>query len=624
MMRRNSEVSPESRTLSPNGFYQAYRHLFDEICVQQEFESDHLKELYIFDRATHVEEPVHLKGWCKVELVKDPVIEREFDLLPEFSIYEREFLTFLLTDVKGKLLRLIGPVGSGKSTFIRYMFEHYLLKQRFFEKNMTVLIDLSKILRTQKEYTYDETVRVVLKEIKNRLAKMQVESHYLIARNEHLLVQFLQKQVNILGPKHVFIVFDNADVFSASFQGHLSEFALNLSTASGCTVILTTRMVNAPNFSDPAKGGAIPRYDMFQRPPLIHKVIERRLNYLIDVKQDFQQERTIRIELDQFTVTFSDVETFVKTFTEFILHDRVRDALESLANFNVRLAFLWTLVIIGSWNLNIPLMVNRIMKLVGFNKKLKPVDAFDTFLLALGMCNHQMYFPSHSLLENLFSAHLSNHENDHFIKYRCLKFCSRSDKSIGKTGLEGHLMNFGYSIPEITEAVNQLLSLPKRLLESDDGQTYNTLKTLRITYAGRYYIHRLVYAIRYVQIVADDIVLPDEVSLHEGNQRKRLSNLLEVLEFMGEKEIEETRRFVDSNGKHNIAVQDYIDIYGKTPLTVNIIRRLQNFLTGRFSSAGNKLGKDFEGSIDQPLLQEAVESASNLQQQFNDIIKHRS
>jgi hypothetical protein len=268
-----------------------------------------------------------------------------------------------------------------------------------------------------------------------------------------------------------------------------------------------------------------------------------------------------------------------------------------------------------SYNLNVVGMVSRFMKSINIGD-IRPVDDFDSFLIAIGLCNHQMFFPASSRLENLFSSGLSN-DHDLLIKYRCLKYCSGFEPAAHKDALVNHMSMFGYTEGEIGRTVNALIAAPRCLLESTIGNNYESLKTLRVTYAGAFYLNKLLYYITYLQIVSDDIILPDGIVINKGSWGERVDNMIRFLSVLGGREIDEASRFF-SAGEYGIQqIREYSEVYSSIPLAVHILGSLKGFISGRMSRTGVSL----EGGEAVEFQQKIDDLQHDLTQRFRDIMR---
>jgi hypothetical protein len=622
MMRRNDSVLPVSCEVPPNGLYEAYRYLLDQIFVQTEFDKDQLRHLYIFDRAQYVGERFRPRGWQRVEVVEDPVLLKDFEIRPEFGEYEREFLSFLRVDLRGKLLRIVGEPGTGKSTFLRFMLDSYLPQQRFFGSGRLISLDLSKVLRVHDRYEYDQTADLLISNLVSSLLKTDAPPRGCAGWSHQDLVDWVRQEVEERGPARVLVAFDNVDVFDAGFQESLWRISESLARSTGCTVILCMRPINSRYFTACGVAGNSVRYDMWQRPPVLHSVIQRRLEYFLEANEDFKPNRLLRIAAREFWVTFSDMRSFIERFLDMLLDNRIQNALDNLSNYNVKLALLWTLRFISSWNLNVPLLLGRLIRATGLEMPSEGADEFDTFIVALGLGNYSMYFPRSSCLENLFSAHIRGRESDLLIKYRILKYCSGSSAPVRKDELVEHLRRFGYDSGEIVRAVSLLVAPPRRLLRSMDGEEFQEMRTLEPTHSGKYYLHRLIYYLKYVQIVADDIDIPEDLSHAMTMDRsiyERMGATLRFIDLIGNREFDEANRFISSGGDSCKLSRHYASIYGTRPLCVEMVdsaRASMMSIYARLHYPASSKEKD-------ALCEEADRIASEFRDRFAGLLCHR-
>jgi hypothetical protein len=587
-MRRNASENPASCQVQPNGFYQAYRHLFDKIFLQSDFEGDELRDLYVFDRCHYTRERFQPRTWSRVELQEDLVLSREFDIPPTFGQYERELLSFLMVDVKGKLLRIIGNPGTGKSSFLKLMLETYLPQQRFIgneRRGRIITLDLSKALRVRKHYNYAQTANLLIRHLAESVQSKSFPTRAAAGWDEQQLINWLRQEVEHHGANRVMFAIDNVDVFHPSFQDNLWVIADSLCRSTGCTVILCMRPINSRYFDSPAAGASSVHYDMDQRAPVLSAVIKRRLKYFVQNSRDFRQDSHMRIGANPFWVTFEDVEEFVNSFLRIILNDRVQTALENLTNFNVKLGLLWTLRFASSWNLNVPAMVKRLVSAASLEAVPEPIDSFDSLIAALGLGNHSIYFPQSSCLENLFSAQLKRQNADLLIKYRVLKYCAGVRGDVAKTQILEHLTGFGYSQNEIATTIDALVKPPRRLLESRDGDGFHALTTLRIAHSGVYYLSHLVHNILYIQIVADDIEIPESLftpMTRSSSKYERIKASVDFIRLVGEKEISDAARFLQSSNEINGNREAYEAIYGRELLSTDMLKSVRIQIVRRY------------------------------------------
>ncbi len=615
MIRRNADILPVSREVLPNGFYQLYGHLFDEIFLEKTFDFDVLKDLYIFDRYEPAREPFVPREWQKVDPVTHSELEKEFLLDPNFGYQERQLLSFLLTKLTdGKLLGIVGDVGTGKSTFIQYMFKHYIPGQPFGRDTRIWVVDISHVLQTQEKYAYHETVAAVLPEVRNAFIEADATIDDTGPWTGYQFVEYVRGEIRRLSDRRkVIIVFDNVDRFPASFQKNLAQLCDTLVEATSSTVVVALRPITIPHFVLPARAGGTPPQYLEQRPPLIEKVLQRRLEHFTKARGEFKSPHQIRIAGKSVHVSFATVERFVPNFIKLVVERRVQEALEHLSNRNVLVASMWTLDLMRAWNLNVPELIDHPGSQEVHLREHS--DNFDTFITALGYSNHDMYFRSTSRLENLFSAGLMDSRHDTLIKCRCLKYCNHHPGPVQKETLLCHLRKFGYEEYEVAKAVNALLEAPRRLLQSVDGSTLAEINTVGISTAGRWYLNKILFYMRYIQIVADDMLLPEEKSLNDGSWPKRMRNLLDVLELIGEREIEEVKSFMSSGSDQNVLADEYIRVYGKGPLAVEMMNSFKHFISG-----GSANGEKHRHSAKvEPLGESVTKSIKNLNDQFESL-----
>ncbi len=573
MPRMNSGLLTADKKVAPNAIYQAYRHLLDAVFVQQRLCKKDFENLYVFERFELVKHRFALPfaDDPSIELLDDPVMQRAFDLRSEFGQQERDLLSFLMTEVDedGKCMRLVGEVGTGKSTFLRFMFKDYLPRQEFFRGGKILYVDFSEILISHDCYDYELTVERVCWELLRRLMGSKEAKEEFRVFNEARLLDLLRSLGDQVGQSRVVIVLDNVDTWPTTFQQNLAILVQQLARAARCTVVIAMRPLTAKSFAVDCEGWA-PSYLLEQRPPLLHKVIEKRLRQHLESKIDFRLPRVVSMQGSRFTIKFTGIERYISNFINLLMHEKVRQALENLTNYNVRLALLWTLDFLMSWNLDIPQLLGPVFRAQFAKGPVKSLDVMETFILAMGLKDHQMYFPSVSNLENLFSAHLANAEHDLLIKLRCLVYCHAHQPSSNATMLKEHLSKFGYSTEEQHTALNQLVRASRRLLLPLEGGSFESLTQLKISSAGEYYLDDLMYRANYLQMVADDIPLPQPVQVTGGTIYERFHGILDVLETLANQELADYRRFLKLGGE----AEELLGLYGDCSAIEKVVQRL--------------------------------------------------
>ena len=196
-------------------------------------------------------------------------------------------------------------------------------------------------------------------------------------------------------------------------------------------------------------------------------------------------------------------------------------------------------------------------------------------------------------MENIFSAHLKESKADLLIKYRCLKYCDVHGERVDKNGLLAHLEKFGYSKSEIKEATEQLLALPRRLLRSDDGDGFEQLQTIELNPAGKFYLDKLLFYLDYLELIAIDCYLPEELvpRLDQNSViTDRLLRTIRFIQFIGDIELEEIRE-----GKEKIGDgfwEEYQRIYGYELLASRILRHARSSIRSIFISTPSYLPSD--------------------------------
>ncbi|MBI5215192.1 MAG: hypothetical protein HY960_05520 [Ignavibacteriae bacterium] len=589
MIKKNETLQPFSTEVAPNGFYLAYRRFFDQVFIQDEFEHDKLRNLYIYDRHTF-SDPKYIpgKGWEKIVVLNDPELQSEFDMDNNFGTYEKELLSFILVNTKPKILKIVGEIGSGKSTFLQHMFLNFLPDQRFAGRGLWYLhFDLEKVFQQYENYGYEQVIQLLEQEF----PRMTKNSSFISGHGfpncpskMQDIIDFLKDLVYQLQSNKVIICFDNVDVFRPSFQKTFWQIAEGLAKATGATFIISMREINSRYFETISNARYISYFMMEQRPPVLSKVIERRLLHFAYDDPLVKNVRRLRIKTDEITVAFSDFEEFIKNFIKIIFSNEIISALDNLTNYNVRVGLRWVLSFIQSWNLNVVQMVSKLTKSIWVGTTVEHFATFDTLLNAIGLWNHKTYFSRCSSIENIFSANLKNSANDLLIKYRCLKYCQVHGDGTTKEGLVTHLKKISYLDTEIREAVDQLLTHPRRLLFSNDGNEFDDIVTVGINQAGKYYLSKLLYYLDYFELISGDCFLPirnTKISDDDTSYISRIIEAIKLIKYIGKIELSEIE---NATGNQKLSLEEYRRIYGSELLAVSILQNIKSNIKIIFGS----------------------------------------
>lgn len=580
MIKKVDTLHPQSETVAPNGFFESYARFFNEVLVQDEFRTDPLRHLYVFDRHQYAEPRFYpARGWEEVSSISDPELESEFAIDENFGGMEKELLSFLLVRRLSKVLKIVGDIGVGKSTFLQYMLECYLPRQKFFEHGIYIPINMIKIFRDRTEYSYSEVIQLLEEWFPDLYRQHAVAGDNILPdcpSGWKQLLRFLHQLVSARGENRVILAFDNVDAFPPDFQMCLWDVTQQLAECSGATCIVAMRKVNSRYFESLDRMPGTAYYLMEQRPPVVSRVVQRRMLYFLYRDDEIRKRRRICVQARDYNIEFGDLEEFVKKFVDILLDKTAADFLENLTNFNVRVAMRWTLRLLQSWNLNVVRMVTSLINALGHQRYTDPLVTFDTLVNALGLNNHSVYFPSESCLENIFSAGLKDTSTDLLVKYRILKYCDAQDWPVRKKALLSHLAVFGYGTRECQPALDQLMAHPRRLIRSDDGESFDSLRTIELNPAGRYYLARLIHYMDYLQLVMYDCYLPDalvDALDRQSTLPSRIASVVGFVEFIGDTELSEICRGIKRLGVR--FRQDYSGVYGDDLLAARILANLE-------------------------------------------------
>ena len=602
----------------PNAIYLAYRTVLDQALGVYDLNPSELARYYVFKRFEYANPRFVSERQIDISLraKADPVLMKAFDLPDIFGPQEIDFLSLLLRRTRGKVIRLVGNVGTGKSTLLQYMLDCYLPTQNAFRDGLMVLVDAAELLLTQATYDYATFVRRIISALWENLRASRKLSFadpalddllagsgspngWWIHRSEifvEKLVECLRKEVKSRQENCVILAFDNVDIVTADVQQHLARFTEELAAAVRCTVVVALRPPNVRNFGYPSEGQRIRPDDLWQRPPLLREVLSNRLRMVLDGRDNLRVPRPISLRGRNATMTFSHIERFIHNVITVVLTDSVVSTLEQLTNYNVRHALDLMHHFLMSWNLDIDVLLGPVFHLEVTGESPKRPDMTDDLIVALCLRNHRLYSSKWSDLDNLFVIVNTDLQTHQLLKIRLLKKCLASSDGCVLGSLVAHLKRFGYHEDAIVRAIEQLsvqnwrlITLEKKANAQDgnrrvdgspDGVSHNLADivasaaaaslTVTITDAGIYYVEQLLRRINYIQLVADELPLPATISMAGQTIYDRLKGFLRFVTYLSDRELAELEKFINSGSDPTSAYSEIEHVYGETIVTVDL------------------------------------------------------
>lgn len=430
---------------------------------------------------------------------------------------------------------LVGDVGVGKTTFIRYLIN--IEAPNVFEDALTFYIDLGaqgtlssdlrvfileeikKQLREEHDVDIDERnfvrgvynrelqrfrrgiygdlietdpTRYTLKELNFLEGKIKSRDRHLKASLNH---------ISRGRKKQIVIFIDNADQRDDETQQTAFIIAQELAENWPATIFVALR---PETFHRSMRTGTLTGYHpkaFSISPPRIDEVIGRRLDFGLKLS-------TGRISiptLGQISSRLVSLTAILKAFQESTYRNSdLHEAIDNISGGNVRRALDYVKQFFGSGHVDTGKIVDI------YTTQGSYLVPLHEFLRAITFGDAKYYDPSRSPISNMFDVS-QNDPKEHFLLPLLLGSLLYQENS-GKAGfveigsLYQSLQNYGYTAKQIDRAIQRgyngrLFSTPSRV---GPTETPDTSSTLRITTVGAYHLRRLVSLFTYVDAITVD------------------------------------------------------------------------------------------------------------------------
>jgi Cdc6-like AAA superfamily ATPase len=408
-----------------------------------------------------------------------------------------------------KPIIIVGSKGSGKTTFINYLFKSrisekvlsnhpyvYIDFRRYFNQDKS--IDTEKIAEDVLEYLYENysdlqlhstnvLKRVYFREIKRNnesiwddLLKDSSEKEYKRKLNEffenksknrleHL--EFLSKYLIRERRIRLLLIFDNADQFDSKLQERVFLLANSLNRKANCGVIVSLREGYYYKWRNS------PPFDAFESnvyhitAPRYNEVLQKRINYTLS-KLEFAGKTSglssqgFKIELDNQSIyeflfglknsLFSEENSQMIDFLNYSSFPNIREGLR-----------LFKLFLVSGYT-----DVSEYIMRVRYSQKEKRVYIpIHEFFKTMGLNNKLYYNHETSIIPNLFYP--VEGSNDHFLEIWILKYLQKQLESGGNatkyiqvSQILTFFINIGYKLSILNLSLIELLK--RELIETDD------------------------------------------------------------------------------------------------------------------------------------------------------------
>jgi hypothetical protein len=391
------------------------------------------------------------------------------------------------------------------------------------------------------------------------------------------------------------LVLDNADPLPPRTQYHIFTYASRFQIASRCKMLVSLRPLT---YSSNLQGAN-----------RLIEVVEHVGPSVIDVIRQRIEKKVLPCDFSNLSIRVTDdgrsyrsiKDTEAKRWIEDIVHTisetrsagprgdpNARFFIEGICAHSLRSALIVAPKIFGS-----PVA--------------PPLPTGDAGSQRQGARNHDIirsivdgwhgyyYADPKRVTDNIFDLG-SNDSRSCTSKVRLLKKLKASHNKVVSVGeVRQHLAYFGYQDKLILDTINNVMTQSKRLAWSDSVPSYETLDgyqntRLQLSSAGEYYVEHAMFNLEYVQGVHVDVLLPrDETLQHDPRKfADRLRSLELFIRYLHKQDLDEVKCMLRN------PQEDYIDVYGTTLFTIDIVvaleRQIKNIANSLLRSG--KTGKE--------------------------------
>lgn len=445
-----------------------------------------------------------------------------------------------IDDELGTVFVLVGGVGAGKSTFVKYFYEYELdqaIKQKIiwinidllhFSKPVSVLNDhltdvIIDVLRTNyPQLNLDEWE--VLKEIYNTIVvetlkgmppfmksnseRVDEEIYNRIQQEKANKEDYLVRVFNYLKKQNMrpCLVFDNVDQKPTTWQEEVLLLAFNKAAAFNAVVISSLRLENYFLLRDKPAFDAIEPNVFRIEPPTVKELLKKRIhalkmypksNFLVEVPPGLK----INVPMDKF------ISVLDNTLDSAIQGKQVEYLLEHLASGNMRRALGLFKTFIQSGNTHLYELLQQYKNIDNVSVDYNYV--FDSLVLK----DNLHYNSNDSEIFNLFDYYndgfYSHMTLIYILRYLETKSFSERNTYVSLEELLDKFKDFIIDKRKLLEILNPLLS--SYLINSNYGERSRlTLTTsVAISPLGKYYINQLITDWRYLYYLCVDTPISD-------------------------------------------------------------------------------------------------------------------
>ena len=564
----SSKISPypgiKGRNIFQTDLQNITELVIEDIPRDEHLESTFLKECYCQHGAL-----------SQYSLVSKEIIETRYKLLfdPDFhspttiSAVDKKGISpeIIAESLSRRPILLIGDVGSGKTSFIRYLLKVEAaeeFKNAFtFHLNLATQATLSSNLKEfvldeiasqlNKQYNIDiferNFVRGVYHIDLRRFSQSIYKDLKKINPKKFLEqeIQFLDKKINnkeqhlksslyhiAKGRKKQIVIFiDNADQRNYEIQQEAFLIAQGIAENFEASVFVAIR---PETFNLSVQSGVLSGYNpkaFTISPPRVDQVIKKRLEF---ANRICRGDIPLRSLTNEYRVRLEKLEKVISIFLDTIRwRDDIVILIDNISYGNIRTALNIVKSFFGSGQVNISEMIDI------YDRTGIYYIPLHHFLNAVIFGDTIHYDPSGpSPISNLFDISHPD-PKEHFLLPLLIGFLfsystHHSDSGfIESKKIYEHLQGLGFTPEQIDSAIVRAYN--KRLIETSNRSSHPLSKSLqkkfRVTPIGVYHITKLIYLFNYIDAMIVDTPILDDLTRSLINNVQAIDSRLERTEF---------------------------------------------------------------------------------------------
>lgn len=466
-----------------------------------------------------------------------------------------------LSDLRNKVLLLVGAVGSGKSTFVDYL-QNIALPEAIREKTAWVRLNLNDAPLSSNEI-YDWCRHQLLEKIpdtspeldckkKDGLKKLfrkeieefkegrgaflekdspeyNAELYKLITNlqdDKDLHIAAMERYMVTGRGRLLMVVLDNCDKRNRDYQLLMFQVAKWLQNNIRCLVILPLRDITYENYkNEPPLDTALKDLIFRINPPQFQEVLTRRLKYLFKRMRETGGELSYHAGNKEIKVSTETLEKFLSAVMNslFSNNQKGRNIIVGLAGSNIRKAF----DIFVDFCRSGYIREEEIFR----GQATGEIRPLHTGVVArtLFRTNRRYYSGDESYVKNIFQVDFDDSNPDHLVRWRILQFLADRANIRGKSQIKGYcrvadvaevLLSHGYDHNIILRECSYLYKHGCLVAEHLKEENLGIEDLISITSAGRVHL-QLVDDFHYLAACAEDTWLSNESAAHVISNRMR-------------------------------------------------------------------------------------------------------